>query len=110
MCLSSIFVLRITLKGQGLARQLFAIKDRCSAHCKGVGQGAGDKVPRAYGGNAEGLLRTHRARNNVNSILARNQARRHWVYSGNNPENLLLPRMHEMQKPSVSQGLYQSRY
>jgi hypothetical protein len=58
-----------------LARQLFAIEDRCSAHCKGAGQGAGNKVPRAYGGNAEGLLGTRRARNTINSILACNQAR-----------------------------------
>jgi hypothetical protein len=43
-------------------------------------------------------------------ILARNQARRHWMYSGNYPEHLSLPRMHETQKPSVSQGLYQSCY
>ncbi len=28
-----------------LACQLSAIKDRCSAHCKGGGQGAGNKVP-----------------------------------------------------------------
>ncbi len=79
-----------------LAHQLFAIKDRCSAYCKGAGQGAGNKVPRAYGGNAEGLLGTHRAQNTVNSILPRNQARRHWVYSGNYPEHLLLPRTHKM--------------
>ncbi len=88
-----------------LACQLFAIEDRCSAHCKGAGQGAGNKVPRAYGGNTEGLLGTRRAGNTINSILARNQARRHWVYSGNYPEHFLLPRMHETQKPSVSQGL-----
>jgi hypothetical protein len=30
---------------------------------------------------------TRRARNTINSILARNQARRHWVYSGNYPEH-----------------------
>ncbi len=53
-----------------LAHQLIVIEDRCSAHCKGAGQGAGNKVPRAYGGHAEGLLRTHRARNAINSILA----------------------------------------
>jgi hypothetical protein len=55
MCLPSIFELRITLKGRGrkvLARQLSAIEDRCSAHCKGAGQGAGNKVPSTYGGNA----------------------------------------------------------
>ncbi len=89
-----------------LARQLFAIKDdRCSAHCKGAGQKAGNKVPRAYGGNAEGLLGTRRVLNTINSILARNQARRHWVYSGNYPEHSSLPRTHETQKLSVSQGL-----
>jgi hypothetical protein len=38
-------------------------------------------------------------------ILARNQARRHRMYSGNYPEHSSLPRMHETQKPSVSQGL-----
>jgi hypothetical protein len=72
-----------------LAHQLFAIEDRCSTHCKGVGQGAGDKVPRAYRGNSEGLLRTHRARNTVNSILARNQARRHWenIRCSQEPQN-----------------------
>jgi hypothetical protein len=43
-------------------------------------------------------------------ILARNQARRHWMYLGNYPERLLLPRMHKMQKTSVSQGLYQSHH
>ncbi len=88
-----------------LACQLFGIKDCCSAHCKDVGQGAANKVPRAYGGNAEGLLLTCRARNTIYSIFARNQARRHWVYSGNYPEHLSLPRTHETQKPSVSQGL-----
>jgi hypothetical protein len=54
-------------EGQGpkvLTRQLFAIEDdRCSAHRNGAGQGAGNKVPRAYGGNAEALLRTRRAQN-----------------------------------------------
>ncbi len=79
------------------------IKDHCSAHCKGAGQGAGDKVPRAYGGNAEGLLRTRRAQNTIISILARNQARRHWVYSGNYPEHLSPPRAHKTQKPNISQ-------
>ncbi len=88
-----------------LARQLFVIEDRCSARCKGVGQGAGNKVPRAYRGNAEGILGMRRARNTIYSILAHNQARRHWVYSGNYPEHSLLPRAHETQKPSVSQGL-----
>ena len=34
-----------------LARQLSAIEDRCSARCKGAGRGAGNKVPRTYGGN-----------------------------------------------------------
>ncbi len=43
-------------------------------------------------------------------ILTRNQARRHWMCSGNYPEHSLLPRTHEMQKPIVSQGLYQSCY
>ncbi len=38
-------------------------------------------------------------------ILARNQARRHRMYSGNYPEHSSLPRMHETQKPSVRQGL-----
>ncbi len=38
-------------------------------------------------------------------IVAHNQARRHWMYSGNYPEHSSLPRMHETQKPSVSQGL-----
>jgi hypothetical protein len=60
MCLSSIVELQGNSEGTGskvLARQLIAIKDRCSTHCKGAGQGAGNKVPRAYGGNAEGLLR-----------------------------------------------------
>jgi hypothetical protein len=33
-----------------LARQLSAIEDRCSALCKGAGQGAGNKVPFTYGG------------------------------------------------------------
>jgi hypothetical protein len=41
----------------------------------------------------------------INSILARNQARRHWVYSGNYLEHLSLPRTHETQKPSINQGL-----
>jgi hypothetical protein len=58
-----------------LARQLFAIEDRCSTHCKGAGQDAGNKVPRLYGGNAEGLLGTRRVQNTINSILAHNQAR-----------------------------------
>ncbi len=34
-----------------LARQLCAIKDRCSARCRGAGWGAGNKVPSTYGGN-----------------------------------------------------------
>ncbi len=38
-------------------------------------------------------------------LLARNQARRHRMYSGDYPEHLLLPRTHETQKPSISQGL-----
>ncbi len=98
------------MRSKVLACQLFAIEDRCSAHCKGAGQGAGNKVPRAYGGNTEGLLGMRRARNTVNSIFARNQGRRYWVYSGNYPEHSSLTRMHEMQKPSISQGLYKSRY
>ncbi len=40
------------------------------------------------------------------SILARNQARRYWVYSGNYPDYSSLPRTHKTQKPCVSQGLY----
>jgi hypothetical protein len=43
-------------------------------------------------------------------ILACNQARRHWVYSGNYPEHSSLPTMHEMQKSNVSQVLYRFRY
>ncbi len=39
-------------------------------------------------------------------ILARNQARRYWMYSETYPEHSSLPRMHETQKPSISQGLY----
>jgi hypothetical protein len=67
-------------EGMGLKvldRQLLAIDNRCSAHCKGAGQGAGNKGPRAYGENAEGLLGTRRAQNTINSILAHIQARRH---------------------------------
>ncbi len=34
------------------ACQLSAIKDCCSALCRGAGRGAGNKVPSTYGGNA----------------------------------------------------------
>ncbi len=57
-----------------------------------AGQGAGNKVPSMYGGNTQALLRTCRAQNTINSILARNQARRHWVYSGNYPGTFVHPK------------------
>jgi hypothetical protein len=47
-------------------------------------------------------------RNTNYSILARNQARRHWVYSSHYSGTFVAQKMHETQKPSVGQGLYQS--
>jgi hypothetical protein len=121
MCLSSIFELRATLKGRGqkISSSVICNQRPLQRTLQGCRQGAGNRgniarvrgkeqgtrVPRAYGGNAEGLLRTRRAQNTTNSILTRNQARRHRVYSGNYPEHLLLLRTHKTPKPSVSQGL-----
>jgi hypothetical protein len=106
--LYSIFELRRTLKDGGRKYLLVGLCDRrqpLQRTLLGCGVRSREQGTFTYGGNAEGLLRTRRARNTINIILGRNQARRHWVYSGNYPEHSLLPRTHETQKPSINQGL-----
>ncbi len=74
-----------------------------SARCCGAVQSR-NQVPVLY----RETRRPHSRHTKVqtrNFILARNQARRHRVYSGNYPEHLSLPRTHKMQKPSINQGL-----
>jgi hypothetical protein len=74
-----------------------------SARCYGAVR-SGNQVPVSY----REMRRPHSRCMKVQTrifILARNQARRHRVYSGNYPEHSSLPGTHETQKPSVSQGL-----
>ena len=94
MCLSSIFELWTTLKDrvESISSSVFEIiDDRCSARCYGAGQRAGNKIPSTYG-------ETHRPYSEraecatLISILARNQARRHWVYSGHYPRIFVAPK------------------
>ena len=113
MCLYSIFELRTTLKDGAKSISLSSLRSKATAaahiaRVRGKEQGARylertGEMQRAYSECAE-------RKTLINFTLARNQARRHWVYSGNYPEHSLLPRMHKMQKPSISQGLYRSRY
>jgi hypothetical protein len=110
MCLSSIFELRATLKDRVKRFSLLIGRSNTAAahivRVRGKEQGTRylehtGETQRAYSECAE---------RKTLLILAHNQARRHWVYSGNYPEHLSLPRTHEMQRPSVSLGLYRSHY
>jgi hypothetical protein len=105
MCLYSIFELRMTLtdgaesiSSKGCNRE--ATTAVHIARVQGKEQGTRylehtGETQRAYSGCAE-------RKTLLIFILARNQTRRHWVYSGNYPEHSLLPRTRETQKPSVS--------
>ncbi len=57
---------------------------------KGAGQSR-KLVSSMYGGTHKPYSRSRRARNTNYSILARNQARRHWVYSGHYPGSFVTP-------------------
>jgi hypothetical protein len=42
----------------------------------------------------------------ISGLATRNQVERHGLYLGYYPGIFIAPRMHETQKPSISQGLY----
>ncbi len=75
-----------------------------TAHVAMVRCEEGNQVPVLYRETRKPHSRCTKVQTQI-FILARNQARRHRVYSGNHPEHSSLPRTHETQKPSVSQGL-----
>ena len=111
MRLSSIFELQTTLKDgvESISSSGGQLKT-AAAHIARVRGKEQETRYLARMGKRIGPTQNVQSAQHLISILARNQARRHWVYSGNYPEHLSLPRTHQMQKPSVSQGLYQSRY
>jgi hypothetical protein len=93
ICLSSIFELRTTLRDgvESISSSVLAIKDHCSARCYGAGQRAGKKVPSTYR-ETHRPYSEHAEHATLISILAHNQARRHWVYSGHYPRIFVAPK------------------
>jgi hypothetical protein len=112
MCLYSIFELSITLKDgvKSISSLILRSKSTAAAHARVRGKEQGTRYLEHTGETQRAYSERAERKTLLIFILARNQARRHWVYSGNYPKHLSLPRTHETQKPSVSQGLYQSCY
>ncbi len=70
----------------------WAISDPSSAPCLRVRGRAGNQYLVRMGGTHKAYSRSRIARNTNYSILARNQARRHWVYSGHYPGTFVAPK------------------
>ena len=109
MCLSSIFELWTTLKdGVKSISSSGGQSKTAAAHFARVwGEEQGTRYL-ACTGKRIGPTQNAQSAQHLISILACNQARRHWVYSGHYPRIFVLQRMHKRLKPSVGQGLYQS--
>jgi hypothetical protein len=111
MCLYSIFELRITLKnGVDFLSELFGQSVTAAAHLARMRGRAGNKVPSTYGETHKALLQIAQSANTNYSILARSQARRHWVYSGHYPGTFDAPKNAQNAETKHQSGTYQSRY
>jgi hypothetical protein len=107
MCLLySIFELRITLKnGVDFLRESFERSVTAAAHLARVRGRAGNYYLIRMGETHKPYFRLRRALNTNYSILARNQARRHRVYSGNYPEHSLLQELTKHRNQASIRGL-----
>jgi hypothetical protein len=93
MCLSSIFELRTTLK-DGVESISLSI-GRSKTAAAHVARVQGDEQETSYlarMGKCIGPTQNAQSAQHLVSILARNQARRHWVYSGHYPRIFVAPK------------------
>jgi hypothetical protein len=93
MCLSSIFELRTTLKGGVKSISLSGRRSKTTAaHVARVrGEEQGTRYL-ARMGKRIGPTQNAQSAQHLICILARNQARRHWVYSGHYPRIFVAPK------------------
>jgi hypothetical protein len=107
MCLYSIFELRITLKnGVDFLSESFGRSVTAAAHLARMRGRAGNLYLVRMGETHRPYSRLHRALVNTNySILARNQARRHRVYSENCLEHSLLQECMKRRNQASIRGL-----
>jgi hypothetical protein len=93
MCLSSIFELRTTLK-DGVKSISSSIRQSktAAAHVARVRGKEQETRYLARMGKCIGPTQNAQSAQHLISILARNQARRHWVYSGHYPRIFVTPK------------------
>jgi hypothetical protein len=93
MCLSSIFELRTTLKdgGESISASIGRSKTAAAHVARVRGEEQETRYLARMGKRIDPTQNTQSAQHLI-SILARNQARRHWVYSGHYPRIFVAPK------------------
>jgi hypothetical protein len=93
MCLSSIFELRTTLKDRvEIISSSGGQSKTAAAHVARVRGEEQETRYLARMGKCSGPTQNAQSAQHLISILARNQARRHWVYSGHYPRMFIAPK------------------
>jgi hypothetical protein len=93
MCLSSIFELRTTLKYrvESISSSVWQSKTAAAHIARVRGEEQETRYLARMGKRIGPTQNAHSAQHQI-SILARNQARRHWVYSGHYPRIFIAPK------------------